>query len=98
MMRAAVRCAMPMPSPMSMMMFFALMPVDLICTTSKLLVAVTGWFSLCVALMLSVWIAPFLLVDAERDNRPPPGLSPARPRGTDTQWLGAGLPASLAQH
>ena len=54
MMRAAVRCAMPMPSPIRMMMFFAPQVVGVIGTTSKFPVAVMIRLSLCVAVMLKV--------------------------------------------
>lgn len=53
MMRAAVRCEAPMPSP-SMMMFFALRPVVVMPATSKLPVRSTICESLCVARIFSV--------------------------------------------
>jgi len=55
MMRAAVRWAMPMPSPIMTMRFFALRPVTGVAMTWKLPVAVTVELSLCTAVTVRVW-------------------------------------------
>ena len=63
-MRAAVRCAAPMPSPSSSTMFLTFAPPATKGTTSKLPRAVTVWPSLCVALTLNSWSPGFVISTA----------------------------------
>ena len=60
--RAAVRWAMPMPSPSRMMTFFARRPTWLMPTTSKLPSAVTTVSADCLAVTGSLWTPTEALV------------------------------------
>ena len=94
-MRAAVRCAAPMPSPSRMMMFFAGRPCLVSATTSKLPVAVATWPSLCVALIFSR-CTPGLFNEYARNDTTAAftSLGRLRPVVTTLVVAGAGLSAT----